>query len=978
MDLMSLLIRIGADTAQAERGISNVQSGMENTQKKANGFGTKLKKGFAVAGKAALGLSAGVTAVATAAVKLATNAAATTDKIDKMSQKIGISRTAYQELDFVMSQSGASVDSLQVGMKTLRTAMVSATEGGTKQTEMFEALGVAVTDNEGNMRSQEDVFFDTVAALQSVDDETQRAALATELFGKAGIEMVPLLNAGAGSIDEMRQQAHELGLVMDDEAIDAGVHLTDTIEQVKRAFSAIVTQLGVDLMPLIQTALDWVKSHMPEIRQFISDAFTTIKTVIGVVVDFVRDNLIPIFDAIVAFVRDTLYPAIRDNWDNIKNAISTVIAAIVGFWNDTLKPTLQALWTWMVDSLIPALVTAWENLQPKIQAVFDAIAGFWNDTLKPALQAMWTWITETLIPAIQKGWEDLQPKIEAVFSAIAGFWNDTLKPVLTAMWTWITDELLPAIQTAWENIQPIIGAVFNAIAGFWNDTLKPVLESMWTWITDEMLPAVQTAWQNIQPVIEAVFNAISGFWETILKPAFEAIITFIRDTLKPIIENVFTAIKTTINNNLEAIKSLWENTVKPIYEGIVTFFQGVFSGDMQTAWDGISGIVTGVWNGIVTLVETVIENAKAWGKALLGNFGDSLKQKWDAIKGWVTGLWDAIPEAVNGVITSALDWGKNLLDNFKTSVSNAWTSFKDWISGLFTSIPDAITGENGIINSALNWGKDLLDKFKQGIVDKWESFKQWFSDLIPGGIKKLIGFSQPEEGPLSDFDTYGPDMMDLLVQGINDSAHLVLTVLAQLLSNVRNVFKAMGTDAKTNFSEGLNGYWGNELTDAIKNPFESAYNAVNGMNWWQLGQNIRNGITNGIGDLYSWVSGALDFSGVYVRTPHFYVSGWNWIENTPYPQVSVSWYRKAYDNPMLFTKPTVLPTANGLKGFGDGVGGEVVLSESKLREIAGAGGSAVNATFNIYQQPGQDSKALAREIQKQFVAWDNQRKAAFA
>ena len=123
MDLMSLLIRIGADTASAEKGIKNVQDGMNETAKKGDTFGDKLSKAFGVATKAATGLVAGAAAITAGIVKLASGAASTTDHIDKMSQKIGISRTAYQELDFVMSQSGSSVDNLQVGMKTLTAAM---------------------------------------------------------------------------------------------------------------------------------------------------------------------------------------------------------------------------------------------------------------------------------------------------------------------------------------------------------------------------------------------------------------------------------------------------------------------------------------------------------------------------------------------------------------------------------------------------------------------------------------------------------------------------------------------------------------------------------------------------------------------------------------------------------------------------------------------------------------------------------------
>ena len=145
-------------------------------------------------------------------------------------------------------------------------------------------------------------------------------------------------------------------------------------------------------------------------------------------------------------------------------------------------------------------------------------------------------------------------------------------------------------------------------------------------------------------------------------------------------------------------------------------------------------------------------------------------------------------------------------------------------------------------------------------------------------------------------------------------------------------------------------------------------------------------------DLKSSVSSAIDrirekfnfsWSLPHIKLPHFKVQGGQW----PYglggqgylPRISVDWYKKAYNNPVMFTRPTVLQTPQGYKGFGDGSGAEIVLGLDRLRELVGSqrgGYGTVNITIN--QQPGQDARQLAREVQRVLVAQAQQRSAAHA
>lgn len=193
LEIFKLVGSIMVDNSKANESLSK-------TDEKAQGVGKTLASGIGKAaawGAAAVG--AGAAAVG-AMTKAAESTAAQADQIDKMSQKLGISRQSYQELDFVMSQSGTSIDSMQGGMKSLLANMDKVSEGNKTAAENFAALGVAVRQNDGTMRSQESVFNDTIRALQEMPDGAEKARLAQELFGKSGQELMPLLNAEAGSL----------------------------------------------------------------------------------------------------------------------------------------------------------------------------------------------------------------------------------------------------------------------------------------------------------------------------------------------------------------------------------------------------------------------------------------------------------------------------------------------------------------------------------------------------------------------------------------------------------------------------------------------------------------------------------------------------------------------------------------------------------------------------------------------------------
>ena len=207
MNVFELFAKLGLDTTEYNEGL-------EGAEKSASSFGANLKKGIGVAaGVTAAGITA-VTGATVAGTKALIDGVASVseygDRIDKMSQKMNMSATAFQEWDFVMQHAGTSIDSMQASIKTLSNAAETGNEA-------FQTLGI--TEEQIASMSGEELFGATIEALQNVEDETQRTYLAGQLLGRGATELGPLLNMSSEELNEMKQQAHDLGGVLSDEAV---------------------------------------------------------------------------------------------------------------------------------------------------------------------------------------------------------------------------------------------------------------------------------------------------------------------------------------------------------------------------------------------------------------------------------------------------------------------------------------------------------------------------------------------------------------------------------------------------------------------------------------------------------------------------------------------------------------------------------------------------------------------------------------
>ncbi|MBR5015618.1 MAG: hypothetical protein IKX52_02240, partial [Clostridia bacterium] len=291
--------------------------------------------------------------------------------------------------------------------------------------------------------------------------------------------------------------------------------------------------------------------------------------------------------------------------------------------------------------------------------------------------------------------------------------------------------------------------------------------------------------------------------------------------------------------------------------------------------------------------------------------GVLLWKNWDKVKEAAGKVKDTVVKAWNNIKTSVT----KAANDVKTSVSNAWNNIK-------TATSTAWDGVKSVLQS------------------KWNSIKSAYENA-GGGLK---GAASATMTAIKEYYKTGWDAINTLTGG----------KLNTIKDKVVGVFNTMKTAVSTAIEN---------LKATVSSKFES----------------LRSSISSIVDKIKSAFS--FNWSMPRIKLPHVTVTytdaTWaiaKWFGIDKIPHLSISWYKKAYDNPVMFNSPTVLATPSGYKGFGDGHGAEIVLGLEKLRELVGSSGVVIN----VYASEGMDVNALADKIQDRFIAMKNQRRAAYA
>ena len=328
-DVAEALVNAGDAAEEAEGKINDTNSATEKLAKdgpkSATTFATEMEAKLLTVSAVLMDLIALALEVSATLIAITNEVAEEGDAIAKSAPKIDFSTQAYQEWDYVLKKAGSSMDKAQTGITKLATAIST---GDKKASEAIDSLGLSLESLQG--MSTEQQLATVVQALQQVEDLGTRNDLATALFGAGGAKALgTLLSSSSEDMAALIQQAHDFGVILGDDTIQASQNYMDSLENMQAVIQGVKNTLADGLMPVIQPVRDNLTALITEVDW--AGFAEALSNALGPMLDFLNKFIIPLAGVALNGVVATLQLLL-----NIIGKLGAAGKAIAGTEVDTL------------------------------------------------------------------------------------------------------------------------------------------------------------------------------------------------------------------------------------------------------------------------------------------------------------------------------------------------------------------------------------------------------------------------------------------------------------------------------------------------------------------------------------------------------------------------------------------------------------------------------------------------------------------
>lgn len=382
-----------------------------------------------------------------------------------------------------------------------------------------------------------------------------------------------------------------------------------------------------------------------------------------------------------------------------------------------------------------------------------------------------------------------------------------------------------------------------------------------------------------------------------------------------------------------AMSGMRNSIVGKFLPGITTVMDGltmVFSGDSGSGIgkinEGISSVVTTITNGLPAFLSVGSQIVVGLASAIVSNLPQVAAAAIQIIPQIVMSISSMLPQLITSGTQVILELMSGLVSAIPVLVAQAPTIITNLVDAIISAVPMLITGGAemmiGLIDGLVAALPDLIAMAPDIIMALVDAFITNAPKLLSAGMELL-------NHVVTGLVSLGPTLWDAgkrLVMGLLDR-----------LSNITASFGAIGKN----------------IINSIKNAISSAFGSLSGVVSAKF-NSIKETISSAFSSAFSTVKGIVDklktifnfsWSLPKIKLPHFSIGKGQTVLGVELPKISVSWYKKAYEEPYMFNRPTVV----GGLGFGDGIGSEMVYGKDALmRDIREAVASEMPKVIKLY------------------------------
>lgn len=426
-----------------------------------------------------------------------------------------------------------------------------------------------------------------------------------------------------------------------------------------------------------------------------------------------------------------------------------------------LKSNLETLHIAISDVLTPSLRNF---VQFATSGIAQVTTAFRQDGLQGAIQA--------LGPVIEQG-------IQLLFSALPKV-LEAATSLLTFFVSAIVQNLPTLIPAGIQLVQQIVQSISENAVKLLDGALQVIMS-----LADGLIQALPQLIPSIVQIILAIVQKLT-------EP----------DTLMQLLEAAHQIIIAIAEGLIKSLPDLLVAIPQIIMNLVIAFLEGrqkmIESGEqlLKAAKDGfaqaIPDLIAKAKEAAEKPIETIKqkwESAKAIGSLLIQALQSGISEKVSSLNETITKITTSISDALKRFSESAKSFGSNIIQSVRAGIAERVSDIRDQIQQLQSSISDIF---RHLADSAASWGRDLIGNFVSGLQEKLQALKDK-AVAIAQQIKDVIGFSEPKEGPLSNFHTFAPDMMELFAKGVRDNEGLITSAISDsfdLRSQIANGFNA--------------------------------------------------------------------------------------------------------------------------------------------------------------------------------------------
>lgn len=367
------IVKTEAELRKAKDAQDNFNISAEQASAKLSAVGDKAQM-VADKTKALSAAAAGlVVAIGGAAVK----SAAWADDLNTLSKQTGLTTEDLQKMQYASELVDVSVDDIAGSMSKMRRAM--ATDG--KQ-DVFAQLGVSVRDGTGALRDSSDVFYEVLDRLGKVGNETERDALAMEIFGRSADQLAGIIDDGGASLKALGEEAANLGLILDQDTLDAMNRVNDQIDRLKAQAQGQFAKAGAAALEALTPAIEGIVNALSKVLEFIGNLNPEVIKVVTIIAAIVAAiSPVAAIIAKIAGLLATLAPLLP--------VIGTALAALAS--PVTLVIAGIAALVLVLAELVKTIYDNWDKIKQKLTDAKDYVVGIFEkirDAVKEKINAV--------------------------------------------------------------------------------------------------------------------------------------------------------------------------------------------------------------------------------------------------------------------------------------------------------------------------------------------------------------------------------------------------------------------------------------------------------------------------------------------------------------------------------------------------------------------------------------------------------------